>query len=290
MSVRINAEQDVSLRGAAHQQTTKETRLLLFEGPCERLASPGNQPQVGVDPALQLFDTRPQAGLRIQTFEVHNRSGGVNTVGIGFRYQNSIWRAGTWDNSLDTFARTAAFQERTAQQLGPATLDDNDGIVILSRRKFNWASMNVTVASVHSADTIAEVRYSNETGDGWNTVAANQALDDDFTFTGELATGEAIFAWAGARDWGKSSGLATGIPDGYYAWNIRFTTSPDTTDPVVTGIEIGTMKFSGENLVDDGFFENEQMAWIENDADGIVAYYLTAAQGNFAEAEVSHAG
>ena len=75
-----------------------------------------------------------------------------------------------------------------------------------------------------------------------------------------------------------------------YAFRMNFRTSAPTTDPQVQGIEIGTMKFSGEELAANGLFENEQMSWVEFDADGVVAMFETANAGHNVDFEVSPAG
>ncbi len=292
----ISAAQDTQLRGADQQEELRVSRNLLYEGPTFLpIPPPVTGGDSGVIPTKQTYQAieEPWKGLKLHRFTLYNHSGGVQPMGLGFRWHNSIWEAGTWDNSLTTYARVQNFQARAAAQLGPATLDASDGIVILSARKWDWLSLNVTTASVDAADTVGATRYSNETGTAWIDVAAGQAIEGDLDFTGELGLGEALHIWAPPHDWGKSDGiesLGTGIGEGLYAFNLRFTTAPDTTDPVVTGIELGFLKHSGRDVADNGIFEEETASITDFDADGVVAYYGTAAPDNMAAFEVQCIG
>ena len=310
MAEKVSVSQVNVLRGADQQQTTKRTRNLLYEGPTERLLG-YTQPRIRataaeaipadvahLEPATQQVITRSQKGLRIQRFELHNR-GGANTVGIGFRLANEVWEMGEVDVSATApYTRITNYQSRTQVVFGADYTEvDNDFIVILSRKKWNWVSMNVTQATSGGAN-VSTVGYSNEAGTGWIIPAVGAGgieFQDDFTnSSAEIGAGEAIWAWNPAHDWGKIEDNGTlfdqGLPAGFYAWRILFTTVPNTNDLGVTGVEIGTMKWSGEALADNGLFENEEMNWVEFDADGVVAYFGGANVGNSVDFEASHAG
>ena len=155
---------------------------------------------------------------------------------------------------------------------------------------FNWVSLNITTASIGATGDLI-VQYSDEAGTAWITQTSGQAILDDITVTdGVTALGEKVFVWNPPHDWGKSLGLETALPDGFYCMRFLIGAQAYSTASVATGIEIGSLKTSGEELADNGLFENEQMSWVEFEADGVVAFFETAATGNMIDFEVAPAG
>lgn len=291
----ISAGQDTRLRGADQQETTRRTRNLLYEGPTFLpVPPPVTGGDSGVIPTRQIYQAieEPWKGLKLHRFTVHNHDAAAQAMGLGFRWHNSTWEAGTWDETATTYARVQNFQARAAAQLGPATLDDDDGIIILSDRKWDWLSLNVTTASVHSANTVSATRYSDELGTGW-LPATGLTIVEDLDQATELGLGEQLHVWAPPKDWGKSDEfetLGTGIKGGKYAFNLRFTTSADTTDPVVTGIELGFLKHSGLQVAANGIFEEENANITDFDADGVVAFFELLDPDNMVAFEVQCIG
>lgn len=231
-------------------------------------------------------------GIAIRRFELHNRSGGVASVGIGFRLQNRFWSAGQWDNS-----ETIAYLEDTtdAQDLGAndfaleIAATANDGFVIASPIPFSWVSINIGTAGVDGAvATDRTVRYSNSAGTGWTALGANATYTDQFTSTNTVwAAGENNFVWQPPADWGQVVSLNS-VPVGMYAINVRSTTAPDTTAALATTIEVGTLLVV-EAVADNGIYENELTTFREERSDGLVAYFSTANAGNRVYAEVTSA-
>ena len=184
MAESIHVNQDTVLRGADQQEPIRRNRNLLYQGPEQRLLPPHNpggyaRVQAGAanipitahatyttpDAAVLPGATRAQPGLRIQSFHMQNRAGAAITMGIGFRYSNRIWSAGEYDDSAtNQLIANANYQSRTATSLIVGSLV-NDGIVIFSRKKFNWVSLNVTTASTDSGNSMTiECAYTDEDG------------------------------------------------------------------------------------------------------------------------------
>ena len=302
MAEHVTKSQDTVLRGRDQQETTLRTRNLLYEGPQETLRShrgPGASTSwpTQVNEAVQTHTTRGQTGMRLQSFEMHNRAGAAITVGIGFRWQNDIWEAGAYDNSVtNQYTRSEDLQDRTAIALGDTT-NTSDGFVIFSERKWDWLSINVTTATDDNAEngTIG-CSYTDEAGTAWITVSGGtdlQGIVDSITTSAsiELTDDEHVFVWNPPHDWGKTAGTLGGnFPADMYGFRIVNTVVSDLVAAVVTGMEIGSMKTSGEALADNGLWENEQMSWVDFDADGVVALFETAAPGNMVDFEASPAG
>jgi hypothetical protein len=172
-------------------------------------------------------------------------------LGIGVRIPNYLWKAGQWTDATTTYTDdTTAAQDTTTGDFPMETTTASDGHVILSRVPFNAVSYNVTTASVDATDPARAVRFSNAAGTGWQTAESNLFILTGAVAAGEIATGEAVTVWSPPVDWGKSSSLATGLPDGYYAMNMRATTAPDTTAAVASSIEIFRLYYLTEAVAD----------------------------------------
>lgn len=230
-------------------------------------------------------------GIAIRRFELHNRSGGVASVGIGFRLQNRFWVAGQWDDSeaVAYLDDTTDAQDAGASDFALESLVNNDGFVIASPVPFAWVSINVGTAGVDgAASTDRLVRYSNAAGTGWTALGANATYTDIFTSVNTVyAAGANEFVWQPPADWGQVVSLNS-IPPGMYALNIRSTDAPDTTAALATTIEVGTMLVV-EAVADNGIYENELTTYSEAKADGLVAYFSTANAGNRVYCEVTSA-
>ena len=276
----INFSQAVILRGTVQQSATDEG--LIWNPPS---FTHSVQDSSG---GASRFVSRE--GCAIRRFELHNRSGGVAFVGVGFRLHIRFWQAGQWDNS-----ETTAYIDDTtdAQDVGAndfaleTAATANDGFVIASRVPFGWVSINVGTAGVDGAGaTDRAVRYSNWAGTGWTTLATNSAYTDNFTSTNTVwAAGENVFVWRPPVNWGKVVSL-NGVPAGMYAINVQSTTAPDTTAALVTAIEVGTL-IPVEAVADNGTYYSEQSTYRQPEADAVVAYFGTANAGNGGYVEVT---
>ena len=283
MSNKVTRFYNYRLRGT-DQQVGDE---LIVGGAAMRYAGTRNP-----DTGAQQPPVTVRGALAITQFGLQQRAAAADlTVGIGFRLRNDQWRAGQWTEVGSVFTNdTVDAQDIGTSDFALETTTANDGFVILSYQPFNWVSINVGTAGI-GAGTVGAVRYSNAAGSGWVTLGANQTFDasDNFTRTAgvNFATGENIFAWYPPLNWGKTLGL-TGIPDGFYALNVRATTAP-TTAALATAIEIGTLVAVG-NVDDDGTFGQEQAYHWEPLGDAIVAYFSTLNIGHSVQVEYRHAG
>lgn len=271
----INATYAPVVRTANWHQTDTG---LLYIPPAIKLWSPPSSLNVSTS-------TNWREGLMVRSFELHNRSGGAASVGIGGRIANRHWIAGTLTSDGATFTdRTSGYQSTTETIFG-ADADVNDGVVILSRVKFDWVSVNVTTAEVDGGAAVDHtVQYS--TGATWSNAGANMATTDNFTLTNTVYTAAVKnYVMFAPADWSVTAGNG-GTPNGYYG--IHFTSAQmgaGDTAALVTGIEIGNM-FVMEALADNGVWQIENVDYWMPYCDSIVAYFSTANAGNRVYAEV----
>jgi len=231
-------------------------------------------------------------GIQINRYELHNRSGGSASVGIGFRLANRHWIAGRLSANGATYTDVTS----TAQSTSTTTLQvagaDQTGFVLGCRVPFDWASVNITTAETDAGGaTVPDhaVQYSDSAGTDWTALGANAATTDGFTQTNTVwAAAVTDFVWHKPADWGAWTGGT--LPNGYYY--LRFTSAQrEASDvaAVATGMEIGIL-LSIEALADNGVWEVEQAEFYHFKADGLVAYFSTANAGNRVYAEVEARG
>lgn len=183
-------------------------------------------------------------------FDMHNRSGGAAVLGIGVRIANHFWKAGFYVNATTTFTDdTTDAQDADANDFPLETgATNSDGVIIHSSALFNAITMNVGTADT-GGSPVRALRYSNAAGTGW-TDFANLFVQDGAAAA--YSTGEQILAWAPPADWGKTAAaLATGLPAGRYAVNLRSTTAP-TTAALVNTMEVWRLYFLTEAVADNG--------------------------------------
>lgn len=276
----IDFAQPWILRGT-HQQTDVG---LLHANPTYKLQPVGGGAQI----------TRRIPGLALQSFALHNRSGGALVAGIGVRIPNDLWIAGQYVDATTTFTDdTPAAQDTTTNDFPLETLTNNDGYIIASRVPFNAVSINVSTASVDGVAVARAARFSDSVGTAWQTAESNI-----FQQTGSAtnyATGEAVVVFAPPVDWGKSSALATGLPNGYYAMNVRATDAPVTTAGLAKAIEIFRIYYLTEAVADnavlDKDFGGSEMKMAQDAVEGwygdaLVALFGTANDMNRVTANV----
>jgi hypothetical protein len=227
-------------------------------------------------------------GGRIMRFELHNRSAGAAAVGLGFRWQDWYWRGGRL-SAADVWAEdSVAYKARTPVLIGVDGADQG-GFCVMSKKKFSWVSFDVTTAEVDAGAAVPDhaVQYSDAAGTGWTTAAAASTLTDSVTTTNVVwAAGAHNFVWEPPTDWGVSAALSATIPNGYYVMAFRSADrEAGDTAGLVTGVELGSM-LTLDQLAANNVYANEDIAFDDPWADGMVAYFSVADGGNRVYAEV----
>jgi len=235
-------------------------------------------------------------GLTVKRFELHNRSGGSISVGLGYRIANKYWRAGFWTDATTAYGDDTTDAQDVSADAADFPMEtattNNDGFVILSLVPFDAVSLRVITAGVDGAAAADHaVRYSNYAGTGWTALDTASTYTDQFTNTNTIyAAGALEFVWKAPVNWGKVVSIGD-IPAGYYALNVRATTAPDTTAAVASVIEIFRFPVLTEGLGDNGVYGPPDFIqpW-SREADALVAYFSTANAGNKIYAEVKAGG
>lgn len=231
-------------------------------------------------------------GMYLGKYALHNRAAAAIVTGIGVRIPNYLWIAGQWTNATTTYTDdTAAAQNTTTDDFELETTTINDGYIIASRVPFNAVSINVSTASVDAVSVARLARFSTEAGTGWQTTEANVFIQDGSATN--YATGENLFVFAPPVDWGRSVGLATGLPNGYYTMQMRTTDAAGTTAGVAASLEIFRLYQVTENVADnsiavDDFFGGDLLMAVDDRpggsnevyGDALVALFSTANDQN----------
>jgi hypothetical protein len=234
--------------------------------------------------------TNSCGGIRVGGISLQNRSAASVVVGYGVRIPNYLWKAGQWVDATTTYTDdTTAAQDTTTDDFPLETTTNNDGFVILSRVKFNAVSVNVSTASVDGTPVRA-TRFSDAAGTSWQTAENNLFIPP--TTGAVYALGELPILFAPPADWGLSSSLATGLPNGYYAMNVRSTTAPTTTAAIAKAIEIFYVHMPVEALADNAIYEywNQPEVVFPVEGDALVAVFSTANDQNRVTTNVRSAG
>jgi len=193
---------------------------------------------------------------------LQNNSSGADLIGgIGLRIHNSQWIAGSWDNS-ETGSRyiddTADAQDRNAaDDFSMYCTADDDGMVIGSRCKFGWITLDIDTEN--SANAATKVEYW-QNDSSWQIPAATSVKLDEFTITGaKTGTGETSYIWDPANDWGKVGDVAYGsvitapdasCPPGFYYMRVRIDNADVSAGNVtMSALEIG-IHLAEENIDD----------------------------------------
>jgi hypothetical protein len=254
----VEGSQEYRLRGTNQQTDTG----LLWMPPSYR-ANPRGLP--GASSTLRI-----NGGLGVGYFSLHNRSGVATTSwGIGVRVPNHLWIAGQWTDATTTYTDdTASAQDTTTNDVALETAATaNDGFVVASRVPFNCISLNISTASVKGTTVARALRLSNAAGSAWATAITTADVPIFDGAADDMATGENLIAFIPPSEWGKSSSLATGLRDGFYAANVRATDAPDTTAALARAIELWRIFFITEAVSDNGTLSQDfgakefPMAW-----------------------------
>ena len=277
---KINVAQRVIIRGTNQQVDTG----LLWVPPSITL------PGIGSEFVAPPAPTTWRNGIEIGRFELENGAA-ANNLGIGFRFANRHWEAG-----LDvggTYTKAANLQAVTAVASVGAT--SGDGIQIYSEYPFNWVSANFSTALSYATGADVDttvISYTDVNGD-WATLftgATPTGILGPPEGTGTSAlypraipigTGEACIGFQTPVDWGKTDAvLSTNGPIGMYGLRILWTGAGAVTTGVITGLEIGEMLFTENVGADGGLYENESSSFSHPVADGVVAFFEIADNGN----------
>jgi len=275
----VNKSQDVILRATRQQTATG----LLWQPPSREVITVSHMTQ-----AISRFTER--AGIGLRRFTVHNRSGSTATLGIGFRLANPYWGAGQFTSGGVFADDTADAQDAGTSDFAMGADATNDGFVIWADIPFSWFSINVGAAEVDAGGGVDHaVQYSDVAGTGWTALGTGGPFLDQFTLTNTvIATGAREFLWTPPADWGKVVSLG-GIPVGKYAINVTSAgLGVGDTTALATAMEVGTM-IALESFVDNGIMAQDNMAYSQPLADGVVAYFSTANAGNSIWMEVTTA-
>jgi len=251
-----------------------------------------NAPNAGL-PTTAAVATR-HGGIRLGMASLHNRSGGVATVGIGGRIPGYLWIAGQWVDATTTFTDdTTDAQDAGATDFPLETTTNSDGFIIGCRILFNAISIDVGTASVGSP--VRALRYN--IGDTWQTAPANLFLQDNsatnYAITTTTAT-ESVTVWDPWVDWTQSltdGGLGVGLPKGYYYVNMRATTAGSTAG-VADALSIYRLYFLTEAVADNGVYEASLVGEhkLPPECDALVAFFSVANAGNRVLCQVRSGG
>ena len=219
-------------------------------------------------------------GVAVGFYSLLNRSGGAAYVGLGVRIPNHYWIAGQWDDSggPSYISDTADAQDRDADDFALETLTINDGFVVASRVSFNAILIDVTTASALAVgDPVRAARYSDSAGTGWSalTTILHTAAAVEYS-----TSAETVIAWDVPTDWGLTTGLVE-IPNGYYAVNVRATTTPDTTAGLANSLSLYRFYFL-ESIANNATKEmnfSPAEAWMPY-GDAVSSFFSTANASN----------
>jgi len=253
----------------------------LWRGPRHTVVDPNTQGQQAKTSIVM-----DSEGFGLGYFTAQNRSGGTVIFGIGGRLANNLWRAGQWVDATPLYTDdTTDAQDVGGTDFPLETTTIDDGMVILSRVPFNAISIDVGTTSVHAGGVVRVARHSNAAGTGWT----NLTTADMFVFSASAAAytagTESLIIFAKPTPdivWGRTSGMAGSVPDGYYAINVRATDAAETTAGVADTLGVYDLGFLIENVTD-----NSNVTWdgAGNEmffpgSDGLVAMFGTGNSGN----------
>ena len=192
-------------------------------------------------------------GVGVSYYSLHNRSAAAGVHGLGVRIPNRYWIAGQYVDATTTFTDdTVDAQDAGTGDFALETLTVNDGYIVASRCPFNAISIDIGTASVGTP--VRVLHYSNVAGTGWTALTNYFILTGsggNYAVTGTTIANEALCVFAAPSDWGLSSSLATGLPNGYYALRVQSTTAP-TTAGVADNMSLYHLAFLLEGVADNG--------------------------------------
>jgi len=237
----------------------------------------------------------PGGKIQLAYWSMQNRSGGVNTLGIGGRFRLKDWVFGTWTHATTTFVDdTANAQDVNLSTVPLDTTTINDGFIIGCKDPFNVLSILVDTAGTGTVPTYA-VEYNR--ADGWASVAT--VLADIYVpppAAAHFLEEETLIWWDAPPDWVKGSAgalLGTGLPSGMFFIRVRATTPPGTAATLAASMSVAVTPFVAEGVVDDGMLEGNIGVVpypLPDRCEGLVTVWSVPATGNHMTAIVRGAG
>ena len=231
---------------------------------------------------------KQRQGIRFLRFEMLNAAAAA-AGGIGFRFDSTYLKVGRLSEDgatlTDITAEVKARTEVAVQVVGA----DQTGFVVGYPIPFGWMSADFTTAETDNDGGVENdhaVYFSDTIGTAWTVTTAGSAYKDDYTKTNAVWAAEAKnFVWAPPASWSPNVSLMGGEWKGLYL--MRFTTAQKEALDVaamITGLEVGILE-KVTSIAQNGIYENELSSFHSRYADGVVAFFATAAAGNRVYAE-----
>jgi len=211
-----------------------------------------------------------------------NRSGGAISMGIGFKTDDTRWKAGQWVNGSATYTDdTTDAQDSGTNDFALTTTTNNDGFIIQSLDKFGIVGIQVTTAQ--AGTPVYEYNY-------WNGSA--YASLSTLEVPASYAVGEVTIAFSPPLDWAPvAAGTApatSGMDVGKYVIRVRATTAPSTA-PLASLIWVSRFLSFKTAVATDTLLNiiasDTQRGFILNGGESIVPYFQTANANNSVEVE-----
>ena len=242
-------------------------------------------------PGIKMTEFRPgggapstctfRDGILIRRFELHNRSGGAATVGLGFRFSPAHWKIGRLDAGLTTYTDlTETAQAKGAITLGVADADQT-GFLVVADQPIGWISMRCTTAETNAGggSVVDHTAKYSAAGNTWVAVSTAASTDDLTTSNAVYAAGMLNFVWQPVRAMVGITNIV-GVPYGWYGISvIAAQREAGDVAPIITGVEVGTM-LQCKALADNGIYASEAIEYKSYTSDAVVAYFSTAGAQN----------
>lgn len=220
-------------------------------------------------------------GILVRRFELHNRSGGAATVGLGFRLSPAHWKIGRLAADLTTYTDlTETAQAKGAITLGVAGANQT-GFLVTADQPIGWISMRCTTAETNDggATVVDHTANYSAVGNTWVAVSTSASTDNLTTSNAVYAAGMLNFVWQPLRAVEGITNIA-GVPEGWYGISVTAAhREANDVAPIITGVEVGTMLLC-KDLANNGIYANETIEYKNYAADAVVAYFSTAAAQN----------
>lgn len=211
---------------------------------------------------------------------LNNRSGGAIIAGIGFKLDNSRWKAGLWDDSeaASYIDDTTDAQDAGTNDFALTTTTNNDGFVIQALDKFGIVGVTVGTAGAGGSPAF-EYTY-------WNGAWTALTLIETPTWT---STGEKTLAFAPPADWTALAAADTpvatdGLTAGYYAIRVRATTAPSGTAALADIAWVARLYDYKEDVSDNAVLnaipEDADRGIVLQGGESIIPYFGTAHANN----------
>lgn len=205
--------------------------------------------------------------VRLKNISVGNRSGSGVDAGICAKHASTSYKAWTLiaASTPDATEVTTALQAGTAQTIFTTT--NNDGVLVQSRKKFNFIGMNVTQANTGSP--VYAASYYN---------GSSYASLPTISVPTDYATDTQVHAFAAPTDWVVGTTAAVGGDTSLYSVRLVATTHPDTAVKI-DALWLATFIAFQEGLADNAnlVLNFNELALLELEAGEAIMPYFGAA-------------